>query len=123
MRKRRAVLKSIGAGSCLGLTGVVTGNEPDVKVITKFREVGNGMNTGQITAAQKSEFASFVKEGQFVLGSAESKTDGMEVVGLAAAVNRDGQTRRFVGATADDVKVSDVHNDVRKYARKFREEL
>lgn len=102
---------------------MVTGNEPDVKVITKFREVGNGMNTGQITAAQKSEFASFVKEGQFVLGSAESKTDGMEVVGLAAAVNRDGQTRRFVGATADDVKVSDVHNDVRKYARKFREEL
>lgn len=123
LQKRRAVLKSLGAGSCLGLTGVVTANEPDVKVITELREVGNGLNRGQMVAAQKREFAPFVRGGQFALGSAVSKTDGNEVVGLAAAVNRDGQTRRFIGATAEEAKVSDVHDDVLAHAQQFREEL
>lgn len=60
MWKRRTILKRLGAASCLGQTGVVTADEPDVMVITELREVGNGLNRGQMVAAQKNEFASFL---------------------------------------------------------------
>lgn len=122
MEKRRSVLKALGAGAGIGITGVASGRKPDVKVITEFRDVGNGLNKGQIIAAQKRELAPFVKGNQVALGAAGAK-DEKEVVGLVAAVNKDGQSRRFIGTTSDEAKVEDVHADVREYATQFSEEL
>ena len=121
MRKRRSVLKALGAGTGLGMTGVVSGKEQNVRVVVELRELGKGLNKGQMIAAQKREFASFVKGEQAVLGAAEAK-DEKEVVGFVVGVNKDGETRRFVGTTSDDTQVSDVHSDAQKYAAQFREE-
>lgn len=116
-------MKCIGAASTIGLTGVVTASEPEVKVVTELRDLGNEVSQEEGVKIQKDELTSFTDSGRLVLGSARPKNNEVKIVGMTAAVNRDGETRQFIGATADDTRVSEVHDDVRSYARQFTEEL
>jgi len=121
MRKRRAVLKGIGSTVALGATGVTSATQDNVKVIELTRSIDNPLSNGELVSMQAQEFASFVKGKPFAVGGIEDEEEN--VVGAVAAVNEEGQTRRYFGSTQSTSKVSNVHDDVHEYAQKFREEL
>jgi hypothetical protein len=92
-------------------------------VVTKLGYLDNSIGKQETISIQQEELTSFSDANQIGLSSAQPEGDDTEVVGLAAAINRDGETRQFVGATADDARVSEVHEEVRAYARRFTEEM
>lgn len=119
-KPRRSVLKGIGAASLIGATSVVRASKPKVKVITEKRDFDNQMNQGHIKALQKHEFNKFVNDTQSVVGSVDTNQN---IVGLVAAINKDGKTKQYIGSAGDEPGVEKVHEDVQKYATKFEEEL
>ncbi len=86
------------------------------------RSIDNPLSDGELVSMQAQEFASFVKDKPFAVGGVEDEDD-TNIVGAVAAVNREGQTRRYIGSTQSTSKVPNVHDDVHEYAQKFEEEL